>query len=128
MRYLTLVLSTLALTACNQHTQTANKHAQNSFDYSAFNKCIPYIMKDSEEHMSSIDVAVEHYNARSSGKLFEYMSEKAKEGAPYGQFSLGLMYFEGSDGVKKNKVKGLRWLSRAADNGSKSAKCFLGPM
>ena len=83
MRYLTLLLFALVLIVCSQHMQTSNAKAQASYDQSAAIKCVPLIEKESEEHMSSIEAAHEYVMAHSSGQIFKYMSEKAKEKSVY---------------------------------------------
>lgn len=53
-----------------------------------------------------------------------YWLHKANEGYPYAEYHVGIMYLEG-DGFPKNDVEGMKWLHKAAAQGSPKAQNLL---
>ena len=58
--------------------------------------------------------------------VWELQKKLAKEGRVEDMFELGITYFNGENGVKEDKKKGLKWIKRAADAGFGKASHFLG--
>lgn len=126
MRFLTFLIFALALIACGPQIQISNAYAQANLSDNEYSKCNPLIEKESVDFVTDIKVAHGLFVAHRDNRVSEYMSGKAKEGNSYGQIALGHMHLTGTYGAIKDKVKAIRWFSRAADNGSKAAECLLG--
>jgi TPR repeat protein len=57
---------------------------------------------------------------RNFEKAFQWYEDAAKQGYPYAQYSLALMYFNGQ-GVSQDDVAACAWMSLAANQGDKVA-------
>jgi len=55
-----------------------------------------------------------------------YCRVKAEQGDAKGQFSLGLMYYSGSEGVIQDYKEGVKWYRKAAEQGHTLAQIILG--
>ncbi len=55
-----------------------------------------------------------------------YCREKAEQGDAKGQFSLGLMYYWGGEGVIQDYKEGVKWYRKAAEQGHTLAQIILG--
>lgn len=51
--------------------------------------------------------------------------ETAEQGCADAQFTLGIMYEFGDDGVEKDVAKAISWYRKAADQGHEQAQCAL---
>lgn len=69
----------------------------------------------------------EAYQAGDFGEAFERLIVEAEAGNPDAQYTIGYMYFEGQ-GVSRDEDRALRWIQRAAENGSRQAVTALGEL
>lgn len=69
---------------------------------------------------ASFNSAMDQYNKGHYIKAKKEMHRLAKENRPYAQFMLGKMFVRGK-GIKKNYIRGYKWLALAEDNGIKAA-------
>ena len=69
----------------------------------------------------------EAYQAGDYGEAFERLIVEAEAGNPDAQYTIGYMYFEGQ-GVSRDEERALRWIQRAAENGSRQAVTALGEL
>ncbi len=81
---------------------------------------------DSGDH-ARFEQGREAYLAGDYGEAFERLIVEAEAGNPEAQYTIGYMYFEGQ-GVSRDESRGLEWIRRAADNGSRHAVSALGEL
>lgn len=75
----------------------------------------------------SMQDAAQAYSKGDYAKAYVIYSKAAKEGDPDAQFTLGLMYFEGT-GTEKDFAEAARWYRRAAAQGQIMAQNNLAAM
>ena len=66
------------------------------------------------------------FGSMQSPNILSELNRKAKAGESESQYSLGLLYFEGNNGVQKNNSEALSWFRRAAEQNHVKALTQLG--
>ena len=103
------------------------KKSKSSPTYAPTATLTPLIFDDEATNRTATVVATPE-RPKSHEELSEMRSralvfrmEQATNGMPTAQYRLGMSYLAGTDGVKTNRVLGIYWLRKAADQGQDDA-------
>ena len=81
---------------------------------------------DAGDQQSYMPVAMYLYNNGKHGEAFHYFENAAKLGNTKAAYFCGLMLYDGDDGVEQDKIQGMEYLLRAANDGHVAANFKLG--
>ena len=97
-----------------RNTDTAAKYTRRAADAG-----------DKESYMST---ALYLYNNDNKGESFKYFEKAALEGDIKACYFYGMMLYDGNEMVEQDKVKGMKYLQMAADEGHVAANFKLGEL
>ena len=73
----------------------------------------------------SINLGVYYEIVKNEKKAIEWFLKAAEQGNAVAQSKLGIVYFYGTNGVKRNENKGREWYLKAAEQGHTNAQFNL---